>query len=443
MTQSTKLSIGLTVGILVIGGITTVRHQNQLDGVRADQQRLVEKANQLGLADKVAGVGVRMTKRQREDVDTESRGVTTALIAFAREMEDREKSGQEDDDESNARAMELMNRVMKLDAAQLKRVITGLRDDTSLSTESRSNMIGFAILVLGEDHPAAALALYTESADLLGDGVVGLDAVASSLRLWARQDPSAALAWVKANEQAHPDIADEDARRNIITGAALTDPALALQLMGEMKLEDPEAAIAGVVETADGPDKRTAVINALRDHLADLSAAVDGKEAMTEALEAMGRDLSNEDFDSVTAWMKDAALTPDEAAAFTGGLSWFNTREDTGKWIAWMAGNLPEKEARDGADTLIGQWTQEDYLAAGNWLAAAPEGPAKNAAVATYAATVAEYEPQVAVQWALRLPEGEERKSTLEAIYQDWPARDAAAREVFAKQYGVDVKAGE
>ena len=429
--------------IVVVGGIVGARHQQQIEGVKADQQRLVEKASQLGLSDKITSMDARITKRQREAVDDESRGVAAALIAFAREMEDREKSGQKDDDESNARAMELMKRVMKLDAAQLKRVIAGLRDDTSLSAASRSNMIGFAILVLGEDHPAAALALYTESADLLGGGVVGLDAVASSLRLWARQDPAAALAWVKANEAAHPEIADEDARRNIIAGAALTDPALALQLIGEMKLEDPEAAIAAVVETSDGPDKRTAVINALRTHLADLSATVDGKEAMTEALEAMGRDLSNEDFASVTAWMKDAALTPEEAAAFTGGLSWFNTREDTGKWIDWMAGSLPEKEARDGADTLIGQWTQEDYLAAGNWLAAAPEGPAKDAAVATYAATVAEYEPQVAVQWALRLPEGEERKSTLEAIYQDWPERDAAARDAFAKQYGVDVTAGE
>jgi hypothetical protein len=443
MTKFTKLSIGLTISILVIGGIMVGRNQKRLDGLEAGQQQLVETATRLGLADKIAGLDVRITKRQRDEVDNEARGVAAALIVFAREMEVRGKSGMEDDEESNSRAMDLMNRVMKLDAPQLKRVIAGLRDDTSLSAESRANMIGFAIMVLGEDHPAAALALYTESADLLGDGVVGLDAVASSLRLWARQDPSAALAWVRANEEAHPDIADEDARHNIIAGAALTDPGLALQLMGEMKLEDPEAAIGAVVESAEGPDKRTEVIRALRAHLSALSDAVDGKEAMAAALETMGRDLSNEDFASVTAWMKDAALTPEEAAAFASGLSWFNTGEDTGKWIAWMGQNLPEAEARQGADSLIGQWTQEDYLAAGNWLAAAPEGPAKDAAVATYAATVAEYEPQVAVQWALRLPEGEEKKTTLEMIYQEWPERDAAAREVFAKEYGVDVKAGE
>lgn len=443
MTTSTKISIGATLVIVVIGGVLVGSKAGKLNELEANQQRLVEKATQLGLADKIAGLNTRITKRQREVVDTEARGVTSALIVFAREMEDRAKSGLDEDEESDERAMELMNRVMKLDAAQLKRVIAGLRGDTSISAESRANMIGFAILVLGEDHPAAALAVYTESADLLGEGVVGLDAVASSLRLWAQQDPAAALAWVKANEEAHPDIADEDALQNIIAGAALEDPGLALQMMSEMELDDPEGAIGSVVETAEGPDKRTAVIHALRDHLAALSDTVDSEDAMAEALESMARDLSDEDFDSVTGWMKEAALSLEETAAFASGLSWFNTGEDTGKWIDWMGQNLPEDDARDGADTLIGQWTQEDYLAAGNWLAAAPEGAAKDAAVATYAATVAEYEPQVAVQWALRLPEGEERQTTLEAIYQDWPERDAAARDAFAKEYGVDVTAGE
>lgn len=442
MTQSTKFSLAATLGILVIGGITGGWRQKQLGELAVAQQELVKQASRLGLADKIAGVETRITKRQRDEGAAEAKAMTAALVGFAREMEAQAKSGKEDED-FDARAMELMNRLMKLDAANLKRVISGLRDDTSLSAASRSNMIGVAIMVLGEDHPAAALALYAESADLLGDGVIGLDAVASSLRLWAKQDPSAALAWVNANEAAHPDIADEDARRNIIAGAALTDVGLALRLMAEMKLEDPEAAIAAVVETAEGPEKRTAVIEALRSHLKNLSGTVDGKAAMAEALESMGRDLSHEGFDKVTAWMQEAALTPEESAAFAGGLSWFNTGEDTGKWIAWMGENLPEAAARDGADSLIGQWTQEDYLAAGQWLAAAPEGPAKDAAVATYAETVAEYEPQVAVQWALRLPEGKERQETLEAIYQEWPKRDAAAAAAFAKEHGIVPKVEE
>ena len=88
-------------------------------------------------------------------------------------------------------------------------------------------------------------------------------------------------------------------------------------------------------------------------------------------------------------------------------------------------------------DGLIGQWTQQDYLAAGKWLKATPTGPAKDAAVSTYATTVAEYEPQTAVQWAMTLPAGEARHTTLQGIYENWPARDRAGAETFAKVHGL------
>ncbi len=442
MTKQMKLSILVTIVILASGGALGLMHQSRLDVLEADHRDIVGKATSLGLGDQLSDLAEdpRNTKRQREEGGGEARAMTAELLAFAREMEAREKQGGKIGDDGNDKAMELMNRLMKLGAPQLKRVIAGLRDDTTVSKDSRANMIGFAIMVLGQDHPAAALALYTESADLLENGIIGQDAVAGSLRLWAKQDPAAALKWVRDNAEAHPDIADEEALQNIIAGAAMTDPVTAFKLMDDMKLDDPSGAINGVVEQARGAEQRTAVLSALRDHLAAYQDESQRDEAMAEALETMGRNLSDESFDSVTGWIKEAGLSEKEATGFAAGLSYFNTGEDSGRWIAWMEKTLPEAAAREGADNLIGQWTQQDYLAAGNWLAGAAEGPAKEAAVATYAETVAEYEPQVAVQWALRLPEGPERQETLERIYQDWPARDAAAAEAFAKQYGIAPK---
>ncbi|RYD36434.1 MAG: hypothetical protein EOP87_05490 [Verrucomicrobiaceae bacterium] len=157
-----------------------------------------------------------------------------------------------------------------------------------------------------------------------------------------------------------------------------------------------------------------------------------------ETLEDMARNLSGEHFDSVESWMSSAKLSPEETASFVGGLSYFNTKEDTGRWIDWMAEKLPADKVPENVDNLIGQWTQQDYLAAGKWLAASSNGPAKNAAVSTYAETVAEYEPQTAVQWAMTLPEGKERQDTFEAIYENWPKSDAAAAEAFAKAHGID-----
>ncbi|MES2659850.1 MAG: hypothetical protein V4689_14620 [Verrucomicrobiota bacterium] len=435
--RSIKYLLAVTLLILAIGGAMGIMRQQRLTALRADHRQLVEKAAKLGISSVPSSSSddPRVTKRQREDGENEARAMTADLVALAREMELRRKSGSEEDDASESRAMELMNRLIRLDASRLKLVIAGLRDDKSLSEEARRNLIGFSIMMLGEDHPAAALALYSESSDLLGDGMIGKQVVASSLMAWAKDNPLGALAWIRANESDHPDIAGDDAKRNILAGAALTDPKLAFKLIGEMKLEDTSSAIETLVESGTTPEERTAILSALRDHLATLPDGAQRDEILQESLESMGRNLSNENFDEVKSWITNAKLTPAESAQFAAGLSYFNTKADSGRWIEWMSENLPENDARECADNIIGQWTQQDYLAAGRWLTTAPDGPAKNASVATYAETVAEYEPQVAVQWALTLPEGTERRTTLEAIYQNWPKSDAAAAEAFAKEY--------
>lgn len=441
--RSMKFSILSTLLILTIGGIMGAMHQQRLAGLVADHRQLVTQAAGLGVPLELGDEAKdpRATKRQREDAGIAARAMTAELIALAKEMERQRHSAEESDDPADEKAMDLMNRLMALDASQLKLVVSGLREDKSLNEESRRNMIGFAIMMLGDDHPAAALSLYAESADLLGGGVMGQHVVATSLTAWAKASPLAALEWIRANEAAHPEVANEDSKRTILAATALTDPKLAFKLLGEMKLDDPSAAIEALVESGENPEQRTALLAALREHLAKLPDSGDRDDILQESLESMGRNLSNESFDAVKSWIASSNLTPVESARFAAGLSYFNTKQDTGRWIEWMSTNLPEKDAKECADNLIGQWTQQDYLAAGKWLTAAPEGPGKTASVATYAVTVAEYEPQVAVQWALTLPEGAERKITLQSIYQNWPKNDAAAKAAFAAEHGINISA--
>ena len=434
-----KFPILSSLLILVIGSIMGGMHQQRLASLRADHQELVTRASSLGIP-LDSTEDQRETKRQREDTTHAARAMTAELISLAKEMERKQSPSGDLDEPSNERAMDLMNRLMELDASQLKLVVSGLRDDRSLDAKSRGNMIGFAILMLGEDHPSTALGLYAETKDLLSDGLIGQQVVVSSLRAWAKDSPLAALEWVRANEESQPEVANEEAKRTILAETALTNPKLAFKLLGEMKLDDPSAAIGELAESGKTPEQRTAILAAMREHLATLPDGEQRDEILQDSLESMGRNLSGEDFDTVKSWITRSNLTSEESARFAAGLSYFNTKQDTGRWIEWMSTNLPENDAKECADNLIGQWTQQDYLAAGKWLAAAPDGPGKIASVATYAETVAEYEPQVAVQWALTLPEGAERKGTLENIYQNWPKSDAAAAAEFARKYGIDTE---
>lgn len=443
MTAAMKFSIAASILILAIGLATGVFYQKRLAALRTDHLQLLGQAEKLGISTRLTGSASdsRLTKRQHGDRVSEAHSLAADLAAFAREMELHEKGSSGTDESIQKRGMEIMARLMELDASQIKVVIAGLRDDKSLSEETRMNMLGITLSMLGEDHPAAALALFTEPPGLLVGSPLAKHVVATSLSHWANQDPLAALAWVRRNSGDHPDLADDETKQSVLAGAARTDPKLAFKLIDEMHFGDKSAAAQSLVEAGKTPAQRTAILEALREHLATIPDDADRQDLFKESLESMGRGLSEESFDSVQAWISESKLSSQESAQFAAGLSYFNTKQDTGRWIDWMARNLPEEQLRENVDNLIGQWTQQDYQAAGKWLAAAPDGPAKSASINTYAGTVAEYDPGTAIQWALTLPEGPERQTTLEKIYQNWPKNDAASAAAFAKEHGITTPA--
>ena len=110
---------------------------------------------------------------------------------------------------------------------------------------------------------------------------------------------------------------------------------------------------------------------------------------------------------------------------------------ETGQWIEWIGEKLPPEKTTDHIRNLVRNWTTNDYQAAGKWLAATPDGPAKNTSIRTYAETVASYEPETATEWARTLPPGKDREATLKHIHRNWPKEDATAKEAFAKKHGI------
>ena len=440
-----RISFVVALAILIVGGLAGMRNYGRLAVLRETHRVLIERALRKGIAIEPGNPEgeLKIAKRQRlerEDRDRKARDLSLELLVFAGDIERLEKSGAHPDQVTQQRGFDLLSKMMDMDLVQMKIIIGALRGDASLSAKTRGDMALFSILVLGQDHPAAALAFFAESSDLLGKGSPGNSAVAMTLSRWAESDPMAALEWVRKNGTAHPAVVTEESKRGIIAGAARTDPALAFRLIGEFNLLDPPDAIHSLVAAAKTAAQRTAVLTALRDHLVTVDDADQREELLQESMEIMGRELSNESVDSVTSWMKAAGLTKSEMTRFASGLSYFNTKEDTGRWIQWMSANLPADSAADIARDLIGQWTQQDYQAAGKWLTASPAGPICNASIATYAETVAEYEPKIAVQWANMLPDGDERQLTYAAIYENWPQADPAGATAFAKEHGLLVE---
>ena len=267
----------------------------------------------------------------------------------------------------------------------------------------RRNIVGFAISMLANDHPASALAIFTESADLFGEKGGGRHVLGGALSKWASQDPEAALEWVRQNSAAHPDLVTEETKRELIGGAAKQDPRLAFKLIGELGLEDVGDAGQEIAKSATTPAER------------DVDKD-DADELRLPTLQALAEGAMKDGFEGATAWIEGAGLDVNGLATITNGIAYWRTGDDTGKWIEWMAGNPLNGAWESKAGELMDQWTRTDYKAAGLWLSQAEDGPAKQAAVKSYAKTVAPYDPAAAVQWANTLPAGKDRDDLLEAI---------------------------
>ncbi|HEX7261300.1 MAG TPA: hypothetical protein VF258_05755, partial [Luteolibacter sp.] len=381
---------------------------------------------------------VRITKHERENREADAKLAATELIAFAKEMQAHDEKGDAPVEAIQKRIMDLTDRMMSLDTAQLKIVIAQLRASRDLKDDTRQGIIGFAIMTLADDHPQAALALFTESSDLVNEGMSG-HVVSSSLAKWAKVDPLAALDWVRKNGEKYPDLVTDDAKRGLIAGAAIQDPKLALSLIGEfgMKSQDSRNAIWGIMSAAKTPEERTVTLGALREHLATLKDEKARSETADSAFRTLAYGVAREGFEAGTQWLENANLTPDELESATRGLNHATKSGETGQWIEWVGAMLPEEKADRKIRDLVNIWTENDYQAAGKWLAATPPGTTKNAAIRSYALIVSRYEPEVAGQWAMTLPAGAEREKTLKGIYDHWPKDDEAAKQAFANEHGI------
>jgi hypothetical protein len=151
--------------------------------------------------------------------------------------------------------------------------------------------------------------------------------------------------------------------------------------------------------------------------------------------------VAKDGFQQGVQWIDSAKLSATELQGLGNNISAHNIpTSDIGQWVEWLGNHLPSDTTSNQISTMLDSWTQKDYVAAGKWLTATPDGPTKQAAVIGYVQAVASYEPETAAQWAMTLSSGEDRARALRQIYHHWSKKDPAAKaaaEAFADQHGI------
>ena len=120
------------------------------------------------------------------------------LIAFAKEMKAFQESGKQMDTAAQKRIMDLLDGLLSFNSGELKILIDELKVSQELDDEMRQGMISFSIMMLAQQHPEAAIALFTESSDLL-DKNMRQRVLRAALSQWAKEQPLAAAEWIKKN----------------------------------------------------------------------------------------------------------------------------------------------------------------------------------------------------------------------------------------------------
>ncbi len=209
-----KISIAIAILILAVAAFIGISDRNRLESVRKNHAKLSAEAAALGISidpenpDSPALV----TKRAREDEDARARAAAKELMELAKVMEEYKDNGEEPGEEMQEQIARMMDLMLSLDASGMKILIEEFRAATDLKDETRNGMIVFAIMTLANDHPEAALSLFTESEDLLGGGMMGNYVLSSSLANWASSDPDSALEWIRENGKKHPELITDEIR---------------------------------------------------------------------------------------------------------------------------------------------------------------------------------------------------------------------------------------
>ena len=425
-----KISPALTAVILAAAaGLGWYNHQD-LASVREAQVKLVAEATTLGISldSSLPSDGGRVTKRGRErggeGKSAIAAGIAADLIAMTKEIEILKKQGGLTVEAAYRRLQEGLDPAMLLDSSQFKIFIASIHTTTSLPVESRDDLIESCLDRMSAKHPQTVLAIYTDSADLMGDKSKADGFAYHAAKALAAQDLAAASQWIRENEKNFPDDGSIEAlRHRAVAEGAKSNPKLALKLMAELDIRDDTHVIDSITEAATTPAARTANLAVIRDYLATLPDEKAQNEATMRAIGSFTRSLETEGYATVTHWVANEKFSPAELEKIAAEFQDFRKTDGAGAWIDWMSANLPAATSVGHIDKLVRKWTEADYPAAGKWLANTPASSTKNTAIRSYAETVSTLDPATATQWAMTLPPGPDREATLKHIQGQSPTQ--------------------
>ena len=397
-----KISIAASLLILAAGAGLGWHDRQQLAALRTTQTLLATQAAKLGIAPDAAQLPARATKRERPSRTAAAKLSTAELIGLTKEMERLNTAGGANYYAINALQLRIFDSLSALDPAGIKALLAETVTNPDLGEWPRTILASSCTTVLANDHPHAALEIFTRSPELFTKGDRGRSLVLTALACLAKNDLTAALGWVRQNPQHYAD----EAKGEIISAVAEQDAPLAFRLVTELDFKISNYAVGQILNSPKSLEGKSAALAGLREYLATIRDEKIRDQLAASSISGLAGAIGHESFESSTRWIAGENLTPQELGQFAEGLYVSTSNGETGRWIGWLHQSLPAKQADRRIVDIIHRWASTDY--------------------------------QAAAQWAMTQPPGKDRDLTLQQIHQNWPKQDAAGKQAFAIRHGIN-----
>jgi hypothetical protein len=348
------------------------------------------------------------------------------LKSFMKEMKEAEKAGGGNQLEMQQRGMKLISEMLNFSPADIQLLVDDLMADESIDEDSKNELVMMSIMMLSQEQPEMALAMILETKErFMKSDQMKTHFLSTALAQLAKRDPQAALEWISTHRDDIGEV-DDSLRKEILVAAASKDIKSAFGLIGEMNFDNLSGACRSIAHSTT-PESIEDFVAGIREYESD--------EAATEAgFNGLASSPFVEDTEKAIAFLNEGKLTPDEQKIFLDGLGYHTLKEDTGRWLNWMA---KKKKMDSNGKKIIREWTRSDFEAAGEWINTLEKGKPRDEAVLTYAGTLAEHEPQAADVWAESLSLGPVQNSLRKDIYRQIRRKDQAAAAAYAEKYSI------
>ena len=406
-----RISAALSLVILVAASLIGWRDHHELTGLRADNDRLSGEAADMGIASDDPAHGKHRTKRQRADKLDEARTAAHEILEVAKDLERLIENGETTNAAMQDRILKALESLGSLDTGQLKFLIEAFRDADDLTENMRRGLLSFAVGALSDRNPKDALELLSHEQDELPvDDFTRSSLIAASLAKWSETDPTGALEWVRASSL---DFMEQKSMETaLVHGAARTDMRFALGMIREFDLSAKPGLVAKIAGDLKSLSERTNLLRLMKEQ-----GGLFGQEERNGVLVTMGKEIGKSGYEEGSRWIKENGFSETEITKLIeGGMVSHAKGDQVGQWVEWMGENLSEEPRERLINSNVTGWTKKDHRAAGEWLATLPDGAAKPPAIAAFAKTVAAYDPEIAAQWAMTLPPGNQRDGILKEV---------------------------